>query len=373
MSNVSYRCMVSGALLGVLLLAVPGWSKSPWQWVSFRSSGQAEKTGHTLTDDSGPWLVFAASFAGEGAQAEATQLANELQERLKVATYVHSQRFNFTESVQGIGVNPDLTPKKMRYDKAGVFDEFAVLVGDFDSVDDPDLKDALRKVKYYRPECFAKSGEKTTRRFAGLRELNKRINGDATKQKKGPLGAAFATPNPMIPREFFAPKGVDTFVVGMNEGVEHSLLTCPGPYTVRVATFRGNVVIDQREVAEIENSEKSMKSTLGQAALNAHKLTEALRKKGVEAYEFHDRHESFVTVGTYEWVGRPRADGKQEMNPAIVATIQRFSPTQQPLPGSQGQSVAGLQPRTLDGIAFDVQPWPVEVPKRSVATDYAPR
>ena len=42
-----------------------------------------------------------------------------------------------------------------------------------------------------------------------------------------------------LPREYFVPKGVDDFVAKMNQGVEHSLLDCPGRYTVQVATFRG--------------------------------------------------------------------------------------------------------------------------------------
>ena len=170
-------------------------------------------------------------------------------------------------------------------------------------------------------------------------------------------------------QEYFAPKGVDSLVLRMNKDVPHSLLDCPGKYTVRVATFRGNVIIDQRKVEEIEKGGR-MKSRLEQAAIDAHRLTEALREKGFEAYEFHDRHESFVTVGSFEWVGRPRADGKQEINPAVLRKIQQFSPIQQPLLDKSGRSVAGLQPRSLQGIPFDVQPWPVEVPKRSIADDY---
>lgn len=377
MSKLSLKRIVSRGILGIALgmtfVGSPVWSKSPWQWVSFRTSSEDKNTSHKLTEDAGPWLIYAASFAGEGAEAEARQLADELQSKYKMRTYVHSQQFNFSETVQGIGVNQDLTPKKMRYDKDGIFDEIAVLVGDYESFDDPNLAEGLKKIKFLKPECLTKSGEKTTRRYAGLREWHKRVNGDKVKQQKGPMGSAFATRNPLIPREFFAPKGVDTFVLGMNEGVEHSLLECDGEFTVRVATFRGNVIIDQRQVAEIERGDGKMKSRLGEAALRAHKLTAALRKKGVEAYEFHDRHESIVTVGSYDWVGRPREDGVQEMNPAIVSTIQKFAPTQKPLQGNEGQSLAGLQPRTLDGISFDIQPWPVEVPKRSVATDYAPR
>ena len=113
-----------------------------------------------------------------------------------------------------------------------------------------------------------------------LAKIQRRINGDRNKQQKGPMGNAFATPNPKIPREAFAPKGVDSFVMKMNKDVKYSLLDCPGKFTVRVATFRGNVVIDQERVAEIEQGSQGMSSRLEEAADNAHQLTVALRKKG---------------------------------------------------------------------------------------------
>ena len=49
--------------------------------------------------------------------------------------------------------------------------------------------------------------------------------------------------------------------------------------------------------------------------------------------------------------------------------MKEFSARQQQLPG--GQTMPGLQPRTLNGIPFDIQPVPVEVPQRSIAADYA--
>jgi hypothetical protein len=340
--------------------------------VTFRRTESDADKSLSLTDAHGPWLIFAASFAGEGARDEATRLVHELRTRYRLPAYLHAEHFDFTDPVEGIGINPDRTPKRMKYDKAGEFDEYAVLIGDFPSVDDPDLQKTLKKIKYAQPQCLTKSPEQTTRRFAGLRSLYARVNKDEEKRRKGPLGTAFATPNPLIPQEFFAPKGVDSFVIKMNAGVAHSLLDCPGKYSVRIATFRGNVIIDQEQVAAIEQGAR-MQSQLEDAALKAHKMTLALRKRGIEAYEFHDRHESYVTVGHFDWVGRPQAKGTQEMNPAVLTVVQRYAPNRQSLVGARGQALEGLQPRTIEGIPCDVQPWPVEVPKRSLATDYAER
>jgi hypothetical protein len=255
----------------------------------------------------------------------------------------------------------------MRYNRDVTFDEYAVLVGDFESVDDAKLQKTLSLIKYARPESLSQLDDKTTLRFAGLREIHRRINGDREKKRKGPLGKAFATPNPLIPRETYAPRGLDSFVVSMNKNVEHSLLRCPGKYSVRVATFRGNVIMNQRLVQEIENG-RELQSRLEEAAIKAHKLTEELRNRGIEAYEFHDRQESLVCVGSFDWVGKQRPDGKQEINPAALKVMQQFAASSGPQSGVRS---AVARPKQLKGISFDVQPLPIEVPRPSLAKDYS--
>ena len=90
---------------------------------------------------------------------------------------------------------------------------------------------------------------------------------------------AFITTNPLLPDEYFAPKGIDRLVLEMNQPVKFSLLDCPGKYTVKVATFTGRVVIDQKQIEEIEKKGKPFDSQLAEAADKAHKLTMALRQK----------------------------------------------------------------------------------------------
>ena len=67
-----------------------------------------------------------------------------------------------------------------------------------------------------------------------------------------------------------------------------------------------------------------MKSTLAEAADKAHRLAKALRMKGYEAYEFHDRYASIVTVGSFNSVGTPRPDGRMEINAEIAAVMKTF-------------------------------------------------
>ena len=72
-------------------------------------------------------------------------------------------------------------------------------------------------------------------------------------------------------------------------------------------------------------------SALEEAGEAAHKLVEVLRNQGYEAYEFHDRGSSIVTVGSFDSVGTPRADGKIEIYfddmkaPIMTATDKTFT------------------------------------------------
>jgi hypothetical protein len=167
-----------------------------------------------------------------------------------------------------------------------------------------------------------------------------------------------------LPEEYFVAGGLDQFVVDMNKDLELSLLKCKKPYTVRVATFRGQGTMNLKEMAAMEVS-----SDLDKAAEKAHKLAVALRKERVEAYEFHDRHESIVTIGGFDSVGQPLADGRTELHPGILQIMQTYGADRTPLPGMAGQ--LGLRPKTLNGISFDAQPLPVEVPRLSLGAAYS--
>jgi hypothetical protein len=225
----------------------------------------------------------------------------------------------------------------------------------------------LTKIKYARPQCLDISKNKTsTQRFVGFRDLYRRMTSDEEKQRKGPMGNAFVTRNPLLPQEYFVPQGVDPLVEEMNRGVEYSLFDNPGKFTVKIATFRGSTTM---QLDAVENNGKNLPSKLEQAAINANKLTEALRKRGVEAYEFHDRYESIVTVGSFDSVGTPRPDGRTELAPEIHKIMERYGPKREQLPGQGG---IGLVPFSLNGIPCDVQPMPVEVPRTSIAAAYSP-
>jgi hypothetical protein len=358
---------------GLTLMGLVAWGQAAEAAPNLRSlvpfakrvEADPEKS-YQLTEEHGPWMVMATSFAGAGAEEQARELVLELRKNFNLEAYQHRRTFDFTEPVIGNGLTPEGEPRRMRYRQSVRFDEIAVLIGNYGSPDSTEIEATLFKVKYARPNCLdLKKRPESYQRFAGLREIQRRISPNPDKQQRGPMGNAFVTRNPLLPEEYFVAPGLDPFVIDMNRGVEHSLLDCPGKYTVRVATFRGETTMDLTKMETTPKLFRNQPSKLEIAADKAHRLTKALRKKGVEAYEFHDRYESIVTVGSFQAVGSPREDGKIEINPAVHRVIETYRAEKQDL-----GAMVGLKPRMLDDIPFDVQPQPVEVPREEASPFY---
>jgi len=364
--NASRRAAL--ATLATLAIVSPLSAAPPWQaLMPFKRVTVDPNKSYELDETHGPWLIMCTSFAGPNAEKQAQDLVVDLRQNFGLTAYTFKQNFDFTEPEIGLGVNKYGGPRKMKPANAAKFEEIAVLVGDFQSVDDPQVESTLKTIKYCRPGSMGATPTKdTAQRFAGLRQFYRQVTQDPARKTKGPLGAAFVTRNPLLPEEYFVAKGLDPFVVDMNKDLEYSLLKNKKRYTVRVATFRGVDTMKPHEFEELTSKQRQM-SKIDEAAIKASKLTAALRKQGIEAYEFHDRTESIVCIGSFDEVGQPRADGKTEINPAIYRVMQAYGPVKEKLPG---QAVAVLQPRMLEGIPFDPQPMPVEVPRQSIATAY---
>ncbi len=384
------RMLVAIAVLafGAVLPVSIAQASAPWQFFMIKKIEADPNKSYAVTDSNGPWMIMATTFRGPQAEEQAHQLVIELRKHYKRNAYVHHQTYDYTSRVEGVGLDPDGTPKKMLYHNGKKFDEFAVLVGDYRSIDDPEGQKDLAMLKQAEPECLKTAAEKPAENsFADLRRKSQQLWGGAPSKGTGPLASAILTTNPLLPKEFFAPKaGIDKFVVDLNKRSEinYSLLDCKGHYSVKIATFTGKVVIDQRKITEIERGKDIIPhdkaddgDPLVLATKKAHALTEELRKKGIEAYEFHDRFSSIVTVGSFNTVGTPRPDGKIEINPKVLEIMQRFG--SDPSTATQPDStVVGMGQKsvviTIDGqkknVLLDVQPVAVEVPRRAIGSDY---
>ena len=327
--------------------AQSGWLPTAW----FSQDSIDSKSMFPLAESDGPWLVLATTFRGEGARDDARQLVQDLRGSHKLKAYTHEKSFDFTGNQRGLGLNPDGSPKKMRFAKSEQVIEVAVLVGDFASFDDPRGQKMLAKVKNLQPESLA-AGSGKSQSFSDFR----RMMGLDKNAAKGPMHLAFVIPNPLLPEDFFTRQQVDKFVLEMNSDVTNSLLDCPGRYSVRVATFTGAGTFDQKAI-EDGGKDVEFQGRLVEAAEKAHRLTETLRRSGWQAWEFHDRESSMVCVGSIDQLAVQQANGTQATHPEIVRIVKELGPD--PVKLAAGQ----IMPRSIDGVLLDVQPKPIDVPR----------
>lgn len=373
----------SCAFVLVGLLAAPAQAqgiKLPW---SKKVDADPKQT-YQLSERDGPWLIMVGSFAGENAETQSRDLVMELRRDHNMKAYIYHHEFQPDEQVGGKGwtLGQDNLPVPVRMKLANGFtgEEYAVLVGDFSAADDAKAEKTLAKIKQLRPKCLA-VGELDSEKSA-FRQF--RFHYKNREQGKPPLISAFVCPNPYLPDQYLAPKGPDKLVYEMNKDLEFSLLHCPSPYTLVVASFKGDSTLDANKIAqsqaefeESKNSNKGIKSKLADAADKAHRLTEALRAHGYEAYEYHDRYESVVCIGGFDALMVQSETGQPVINPDIARLGQQFQPQliSGKMQGARGnQFSAAWKPFTLPeypDIPFDYQPYPREVPRYSVASDYA--
>jgi len=396
-----------------LVIGLPAIDASAQIWKHIVPASYVEEvpTGSVeLAQDNGPWLIMVAAFSGEGAEDEARALVDELRTRHKLSAYIHDRTFDHREGRgAGRGLDQFGAPLRTRYAQEQTH-EVAVLVGDFQSNDEPAAQKALERIKTLPSKVLENDDPDSA--MEEIRQVsNKMMTRVSGRGNRGPMGSAFLTRNPLLPREFFVPKGVDPFLVKMNQGVEHSLLACPGRFTVKVATFRGKTALQPSDDEPKKKGGvgwlwgRGQSDPLVEAAENAHLLTELLRERGFEAYEFHDRTESYVTIGSFAEVGVRMPNGQLAPSPHVQQIIQKFGAAYDtpadPLTGDDirrareaddlkrqfsqmlsrdAQVAKGMNPKhakIMNGkkveriIPFDVYPHAVEVPKTSISSAYS--
>ncbi len=414
----------SNLLLAGLLTVAAATPADAWEWNPFRSkkakpAAQAAQPVRQasanvpvparsleLTEDAGPWLILATTFSGEGdgPEHQARDLCLELAQQLGLPTYLHEMTFDFgKEGPVGRGVDRYGAPVKMAYNQRRN-KEWAVLIGAYPAVDDTIAERDLATVKQIRPRALELNADGVTYQIlADYRRVSAR-RGEAN----GPMRTAFLTRNPILPEEYFVPKGVDKFIEKMNKGLKHSALDIEGRYAVKVATFRarGTLLGAQQARSTKVRRKKDKDDPLLEASWNAHFLCEEMRRQGWDAYEFHDRTESCVMVGSFDAVksagGEPKAEvvdiirtfgakyntpttplAKQRL-PSAEAQRQELRQTFNNLFSSEvGQVAGGMQPKyahvkvsddprePLKAVPFDIHPHVVDAPKRSVSSGFA--
>lgn len=364
--------MYRPCLLVVVLLAVDSSfaSAAPPSLLRIFGRDEAEPIStesQTLSEEDGPWMILAATFVGEDSKRRADRLVEQIRKDLRLPAYTYREKFDFTGNLNAANQRAP----KMRYANQYQYEAYAVLVGEYDSVNHRDLDRDLERIRAANPAVFQDPDEVAaeTRLDTPVTVVN------AIKQKwmrskdktKGPMAGAFVTRNPLLPEDYFDSPEIDSFVHQLNSDKEYSLLECEGKYTVVVRTFEGlETVVDGRND---KNFLPSMRR-LDKFAADAAKMTAKLRADGEEAYQFHDRFKSLVTVGSFDYLGRELPDGRFEYAPEIRKVMDRYSAfnaqVARSVPGRHGVAA-----NHAAMIPFDVKPAPIAVPKVSKRSLYS--
>ncbi len=145
---------------------------------------------------------------------------------------------------------------------------------------------------------------------------------------------------------------------------------------MRVATFTGRIVTELAGGTSAKNKDEKVTDSLNDAAVNAHNLATTLRSKGVEAFEFHDRDASYVTIGAFDILGEePPNGGPFIYNPEMVSimnqycgyTVRTFNDSRT---GKTTQTPMCKTLKELPDVPFDVEGKFISIPKASTAKLY---
>lgn len=319
-----------------------------------------------LSDLNGPWLILAATFAGTEGRLKAEKLAGELSTTLDLPVFIHEEDFDFTAKLNG----PE-SGKVIRYANQAKYAAYAVLVGEYDRVDHPDLVRDLKRIKNTSSNLLTESAgdvnspSEQSNPVDAVKSLKKELMRVVGGKKVGELSNAFATTNPLLPSEYFIVPEVDSFVLDMNSQVEFSLLSNTAKFTVVVATFSGFSTIAN---GTLENRFEPSSERMDMCAVQADKMVRGLRKNGIEAYQFHDRTRSMVTIGGFDSLGRVATDGSFDYSPEIKKIMLEYRAGDDVKLSRFGEVIRA---KHIESIPFDVNPTPIAVPRKSKRSIYS--
>lgn len=312
---------------------------------------------YPLGKEHGPWMIMVASFKrpaedrrndeGMTVRQAADELVYELR-KVGIPAYIHLQegKVEKVATVDRLGREDDRIYASQR----GMV---SVLAGNYDSIESPIAQKTLEYVKKYRPKFL-----EDPKNGGMYRE---------TPGRKGPLGGAFLTINPLTSPSTLQNKQ-DPLIVKLNTGLHFGLADASGKFSVVIATFGGRNVSALGDEAVNKSARKFDQNltdvrslNLNSAGEDATQLTKLLREKGVEAYCYHGLYESFVTVGAFNSLNDPRIvefakvfGGRMKVNPATG--IESFTAETLILPGAKPTDAP------LKVFVFQAEPYLVKIP-----------
>lgn len=303
---------------------------------------------YALTSEHGPWMIMVTSIWGQTPEQEeqAAKAARELVYLLRVKgipAYTYKQE-DQVEEIESVDRQGRPTTKKLVAQHGMI----GVLAGNYKGIDDRAAKKTLEIIK--------KLKLKTKVEWHG-------------QESEWPLvtAKAFLTRNPLLPAVDQSHKSHDPLIARLNSG-DNSLFQNKGKYTLVVASFYGQSSVKPQEFEKFDRmlAQKS-KISLDNAARDSWELMQMLRSKNVhggpyDAYVFHDRFSSVVTIGAFT----------SKNDPQIARLIDIFKAKQTIDPGTkqtvtvaESIQIPGPKPGDPPRKAWALDPFPhvIDVPK----------
>lgn len=304
-------------------------------------STQTASIKYPLTEREGPWLIHIGSFRGDESLDYAHRLAEETRTKHRLLTFIYSM--NEIDAIrdreqlrqyqlQMIGTDKVAeSGERQKLKTVRVVKEYSVFVGNF-----PDMEKArteAARIKefspptsipaygvhlYKEPTEKAKADPESTD-WSGpfrLRTTTKTEEGKRINQQLGnPYRQAFVTRNPVLlkqssPTTVVQQQGsvpIDPSWRELNAREKYSIFSCPKNWTLVVAKFSPPAEVQSSlKTSIVQTGMPASSAELGKgleaAAETARQLADLLRDggKGYDAYVFHTRQYSLVTVGAFE-------------------------------------------------------------------------
>lgn len=309
---------------------------------------------YRITKQHGPWMIMVASFSkpheysrhdGKTPKEAADELVYALRKK-----GIPAYTFALDEVEQSI-VTTDRTGRSRTASLRAQHGNLSVIAGNYESVDDRKGQQTLKYIKQLDLDALNLGSWKKDARFR------------PTPGKPRPFSGAFLTLNPLLSPEEVAQRKRDPLLLKLNSG-EYSIMDNPGKFTLVVASFKGRSLT---QVSSRETDDFKITGSLDDAAERAWIVAKILREgafqKGsrqqgrtFEAYVYHTRYESFVTIGAYDSPDDPRIRQLHEIFRAKTQIAQNGRPF------TTGESIVipGNPPET---IVFDPNPRLIPVPK----------
>jgi hypothetical protein len=341
---------------------------------------------YKLTKQHGPWMVMVASFneplrdpagwdepqdsqsrKGLTPQQAADELVYELR-RKGIPAYTFEQ-----DAVYDQVPTLDRHGRERSASYLAQRGSVCVLAGNYAQADTSVAQKTLDYIKEFQPEVL--TGVKQDGKFTQLLK-----NGGVLRKTPGrpmPLSGAFLTINPMLSPDEATKAKADPLLLQLNSGFDNSLLQNQGKYTVVVASFYGNSQTHIGNGQGVAPDRLIKVGNLDNAAENAWELAKALRQgnfvvyegnnpgrqQKLDAYVWHDRFRSIVTVGSFD---RPDDPAIGKLMTMFKAKMRTNATTKQEFLAAE---VLTIPPFPARGVPperswiFDPQPVVMEVPR----------